>query len=220
MGLFDSLRSRLFWLAAPAPEPEASLDPTSDTDTSIEATVDEAAAPTTDSATAETVAETVEPIPEQPSDTSATTEPDLSARQERAAGRLLEDERLRGDLSDDEFQPLLDWAMKEAEQLVDSTAGDSDDVAEQRIDIGLSIVRERMTAVADAVTAYAQGDHDRLTAALCDAGLLLRDARADGVIARLFVQRDLAGPEVAAQIVSQLATGAVEPSDRAAGGAS
>jgi hypothetical protein len=38
----------------------------------------------------------------------------VAERQERAAERLLMDEALRGDLADDEFQPLLDWALAQA----------------------------------------------------------------------------------------------------------
>jgi hypothetical protein len=201
MGLFDSLRSRLFWLSGPA-----TVDvPVSDATVSA---TDGDMAPAEQAASSDTTVQT------------GASETDLSARQERAASRLLEDERLRGDLTDDEFQPLLDWAMAAAERLVDSTASNADDLAEQRIDTGLNVVRGRVAAAADAVTAYAEGDHDRLTAALRDAGVLLHDASADGTISRLLVQHDLSGPDVAAQIVSQLTTEIPDPSDRPTAGTS
>jgi hypothetical protein len=81
-------------------------------------------------------------------------------------------------------------------------------------------MRERVAAAADAVTAYAEGDHDRLTTALHDAGVPLPDAGADGTVSRLFVQQGLAGPDVAALIVSQLGTETGAPGDRSAKGAS
>jgi hypothetical protein len=209
MGLFDSLRSRLFWLSGPPaaePSPDSAEQPHDSAEQAAQPSV--AAAPGAGpSADAPVVASDSPVRPEdQPASADAATAStaDLSGRQERAAGRLLDDERLRGDLTDDEFQPLLDWAMAQAERLVDSTAGDSDEVAERRIDAGLSAVRDTVRAAGEVVSAYAEGDRERLTGALRDAGLLLRDARADGVISRLFVQRDLSGPEVAAQVAGQL----------------
>jgi hypothetical protein len=197
MGLFDSLRSRLFWLAGPAAaeQPPAVAEP------------EPPAEPPADAPVAASDSPTSTEDQSAPSDGATATDVDLSGRQERAASRLLDDERLRGDLTDDEFQPLLDWALAQAERLVDSTADDSDEVAEHRIDAGLSAVRETVAAAAAAVTAYAEGDQDRLTGALRDAGLLLQDARADGIISRLFVQRDLSGPEVAARVARQLSIG-------------
>lgn len=37
--------------------------------------------------------------------------PELAERQQRAAERLMDDERLTSDLTDDQAQPLMEWAM-------------------------------------------------------------------------------------------------------------
>jgi hypothetical protein len=128
----------------------------------------------------------------------------VAARQERAASRILDDERLRGDLTDDEFQPLLDWALAAADRLVASTARLSDERAEQRIDGGLSAIREAVAAAGDAITAYGEHDVERLRSALADAGIRARDQRADSAIARLLTEPTLSGPEVAALIARRL----------------
>jgi hypothetical protein len=57
----------------------------------------------------------------------------LASRRERAAGLILDDERLRGDLTDDESKPLLDWALDVMDRVVLSTAGEDDDHADSVI---------------------------------------------------------------------------------------
>lgn len=42
-------------------------------------------------------------------------------RRQQAEESLLDDERLRSNLTDDEFQPLLDWAIKQADAAADAT---------------------------------------------------------------------------------------------------
>src|SRR6476620_6322454 len=101
---------------------------------------------------------------------AAVDDPAVAARQERAAGRLLDDERLRGDLTDDEFQPLLDWALAAADRLVASTAALSDDQAEQRIEAGLGALKEAVSAAGDVIAAYAEQDAVRLRTAVSEAG--------------------------------------------------
>jgi hypothetical protein len=49
--------------------------------------------------------------------------PPLEARQEYAANLLLEDSRLRGALTDEQFQPLLDWALTWTDAYAASTVG-------------------------------------------------------------------------------------------------
>jgi hypothetical protein len=136
----------------------------------------------------------------------------VAARQERLASRILEDERLRGDLTDEEFQPLLDWALAAADRLAASTAGLPDERADQRMDHALSAIRESVAAAADAIAAYAERDVDRLRRALADAGLGARHQRTDGAIARLMIERDLPGPEVASLIASRLGEVTVDAS--------
>ena len=53
----------------------------------------------------------------------------VARRQERAAERLLEDERLRGSMTDDEFKPLLEWALATVDRVAAATAGEPDAVA-------------------------------------------------------------------------------------------
>jgi len=128
----------------------------------------------------------------------------VAARQERAAGRLLDDERLRGDLTDDEFQPLLDWALAAADRLAALTAGLSDAQAEQRIDAGLSALKEAVSAAGDAIAANAAQDADRLKTALADAGKAAKAGPLQGLLRRLSARQDLSGPEVAALIAKAL----------------
>jgi hypothetical protein len=210
MGLFAALRDRLFGPPAAAPRPEeapsqsaGSVEPVASAD------LREPASPEV-SASDEMPRQADKRQPES----AAVADEAVAARQERAASRLLEDESLRGDLTDDEFQPLLDWAMATADQLVASTAGLSDGRAERRIDGGLGAIREAVAAAADAVTAYANHDVDRLRKALSDAGIGARDQQADGAIARLMIAQGQSGPEVAALIAHRLGSVADTGSDR------
>lgn len=88
----------------------------------------------------------------------------VASRQERAAERLLEDERLRGDLTDDEFQPLLDWALVASDALVAGTAGLPDHEADTVVDGGLGQIKDGVRTAGAAVTA------------MLDAGTAARDA--------------------------------------------
>jgi len=51
----------------------------------------------------------------------------LEQRQEYGANMLLEDSRLRGALTDDQFQPLLDWALTWSNAYAAATVGLGDD---------------------------------------------------------------------------------------------
>jgi hypothetical protein len=198
MGLFAALRDRLFGTPTVAPEADAP-QPVEPAET--QASVDEGEPASPESPPGDEMPRRSNK--QEPANTPATDEA-VAARQERAASRILEDERLRGDLTDDEFQPLLDWAMAAAERLVASTAGLSDERAEERIDSGLSAIRETVAAAGDAIAAYAEHDVDRLRKALADAGIGARDQRADQAIARLMIEQGQAGAEVAAQIAQRL----------------
>jgi hypothetical protein len=57
-------------------------------------------------------------VPQEPPPPAEPTPVDQLA--EALSERLVEDESLRGDLTDDEYQPLLDWATKRIEQLAES----------------------------------------------------------------------------------------------------
>lgn len=56
--------------------------------------------------------------------------PDTAALAQGAVERLLEDERLRGDLTDDGFNPLLTWATA---ALTSAAQGATDDTATARM---------------------------------------------------------------------------------------
>ena len=77
----------------------------------------------------------------------------VAARQERMAERLLEDERLRGDLTDDEFRPLLDWALAASDTLAARTARLADDRADALLDAGLGQIKDVVLAAGAAVAA-------------------------------------------------------------------
>jgi hypothetical protein len=135
-----------------------------------------------------------------------TESPEIAGRQERAASRLLDDERLRGDLTDDEFQPLLDWALAAADRIVAETAGQSDEQAAPRVERGLGVIRESVQAAGDAIAAHAEHDASRLRSALAALGLGAGDQRADAAMLRQLLDRKLAGPEIAALIARRLTT--------------
>ena len=83
----------------------------------------------------------------QPSQTT------IASRQERAASRIVDDERLRGDLADDEFQPLLDWALAATDRIAAATAGLDDPSADQKIEDGVAAVKEIVRLVGEIATA-------------------------------------------------------------------
>lgn len=104
----------------------------------------------------------------------------VASRQERAAERLLEDERLRGDLTDDEFQPLLDWALAASDALAAGTTGLPDHEADTAIEAGLGQIKDGVRTAGAAI------------AAMLDAGAETRDAE----LARL---AELAAPPLVSE---------------------
>jgi hypothetical protein len=209
MGLFAALRDRLFGPpAAPAGPDDTAAGPAESASDPGELAPDpaEASAGPVESASSDVAMG--EAMPQGYVDQSPERDPGsddaVATRQERLASQILEDERLRGDLTDDEFQPLLNWALTAADRLAASTAGLPDEQADRRIDTGLSAIRESVAAAADAIAAYAERDADRLRRALAEAGLGARDQQTDSAIARLMIERDLPGSEVASLIAGRL----------------
>ena len=88
------------------------------------------------------VAEPVGALPRPPSDTTSgyvlagpPAEPEprpVEQLNESLTSRLVEDESLRGNLTDDEYQPLLDWALRRATELAESHAALPPRAAEAR----------------------------------------------------------------------------------------
>ncbi|HEV8636531.1 MAG TPA: hypothetical protein VG370_20115 [Chloroflexota bacterium] len=72
--------------------------------------------------------------------------PSLSTRQEYAANLVLEDSRLRGSLTDDQFQPLLDWALTWTDAYAAATVGLADDW-KPRVDVGVAWVKAQIRAL-------------------------------------------------------------------------
>ena len=66
----------------------------------------------------------------------------MDRRREYASGRITDDERLRGELEDDEYRPIQSWAMAWADTYARSTLGEAnDEAAAAAIDAGLQWIR-------------------------------------------------------------------------------
>ena len=156
----------------------------------------------------------------------------VSGRQERAAGRILDDEGLRGDLADDEFQPLLDWALAQSDQAAAATASLDDEAADTFIEAAVSAVREVLRATQDVITAHAEGRTDDRREALDAVSQVWKPSVVGGddtdlprtlwrplqeLADRLDAEPELPGAEVATAIVSAL-TPAQAPSTEMASG--
>jgi phosphatidylserine/phosphatidylglycerophosphate/cardiolipin synthase-like enzyme len=174
---------------------------------------------------------------EGPNGESASTGPDsnvvpngdadrVAARQEQAAARILEDERLRGGLTDDEYQPLLDWALTMTDRIAASTAGMDDSEADRAIEAGLEAVRGIVGAARAAVVAHAEGHAEHRSAELRYIGLKWSRLPSDLVAGvpqetgagrlralaeRLDAEPDLSGPEITTSIVEALSRTTHEP---------
>jgi hypothetical protein len=71
----------------------------------------------------------------------------LGARRERAAGRIVDDERLRGPLADETFAPLQEWALGWVDAYARATAGLDDAAAEAALEAGLGWARAQLGAL-------------------------------------------------------------------------
>ncbi|MFN8636846.1 MAG: hypothetical protein U0893_23610 [Chloroflexota bacterium] len=136
-------------------------------------------------------------------------DPAVAARQERAASRILEDESLRGDLTDDEFQPLLDWALAAADRVAVATAGLSDEVADGRLDERLGQIRESVRLAAEAVAAQSEEAAPRRASVLSTLiqTVGVANPALTGLASRLAGRSDLSGAELAAALADALGDG-------------
>jgi len=71
----------------------------------------------------------------------------LGARRERAAGRIVDDERLRGPLADEAFAPLQEWALGWVDAYARATAGLDAAAAEAALEAGLGWARAQLGAL-------------------------------------------------------------------------
>lgn len=141
-----------------------------------------------------------------------TSQATVASRQERAASRILDDESLRGDLADEEFQPLLDWALAETDRVAASTRSMSDAEADTRIDRALDAIRDVVRAAGAAVFAHAEGDAGRRTSELAFIGTRWPHGNKLETLARRLDQDpELSGPEVATRIVKALGSPTARP---------
>jgi hypothetical protein len=168
----------------------------------------------------------------EPAETDQADAATIASRQERAESRLLDDERLRGNLTDDQFQPLLDWALSEADRIAASTAGLDDEAADRRLDAGIAVVKEVVQLAGEAVAAHVEAAGDRRRGLLAELASRIREIgpaggdaeparrRIEAVARRLGRKRDLDGAEAAAAIAEALrpaASAASGPSGERAG---
>ncbi len=142
---------------------------------------------------------------------------DGAARAERFAARLLDDETLRRDLTDDEFQPLLDWALgrlrERAATLPDPALEEvtadlrtalraANDALGQRYDLAPEAFVARLAALADTLRPPLYATH----AAAAAARAAVRARAPDGA-----ARKDTAeGWELAADLAAALAAGEAE----------
>ena len=156
----------------------------------------------------------------------------VAARQERAAGCILDDEGLRADLTDDEYGPLLDWALGVADRLGLATGGLDDAAADAVIDAGLQTAREILRAASAAIVAQAEGDASRRAAELAYLGqqsevlaatLGVRDESSGAakqfatLDAQFEGEPELSGPDLATHIAQALALSSSPPDPPDAG---
>jgi hypothetical protein len=211
MGLWARMRAQLFGDDRPdvgAPTDQATPEPT----------LPEAETPTEPAQAAEPAEQVRRAEPAEPAAESDAVS--VETRQERAAGRLLEDERLRGDLTDEEFQPLLDWALTVTDRVAASTDGLPDTDADAKIDAVVQAVREVLGAAGAAIVAHNEGDTDRRASEI---GFLARQgiksvlstvpglaagssmtARVRRLSRAMSRQSDLSGAEIAARLARAL----------------
>jgi hypothetical protein len=88
---------------------------------------------------------------------------DVATRQERAATSLLDDERLRGDLADDEYQPLLDWALAVTDRVAAATGGLDDRSADSVLESRVAEVKAIVSLAGEAVAAHVEEATSRRT---------------------------------------------------------
>ena len=104
---------------------------------------------------------------------------EAEALAERAAGALLDDETLRGDLSDDGFAPLLEWATNALATAAQGAAPLPDAEAEARMEAAGAAVKQTLAAAVQA----AQGRTRRDALALAGLPLVARNPLVRGRVA-------------------------------------
>jgi hypothetical protein len=101
---------------------------------------------------------------------------EAEALAERAVGALLDDETLRGDLTDDGFAPLLEWATNALTAVAQRVADAPDAEAETRMEAAGAAVKETLAAAVQAAQAHSRRD----VLALAGTPLVARNTLARG----------------------------------------
>ena len=92
----------------------------------------------------------------------------MERRRESACERITDDERLRGELEDDEYLPIQEWALTWADAYARSTAGVvNDEAATSAIDAGLQWVRRIVDELVQVLGTWESLDEAERTARLC-----------------------------------------------------
>jgi hypothetical protein len=82
----------------------------------------------------------------------------LDTRRERAAGAVLEDERLRGGLTDNAYSPLQQWALDWVDAYVYATARLEDADGEPRIEAGIDWTKAQLRALVSLLDQWSELD--------------------------------------------------------------
>jgi dGTP triphosphohydrolase len=131
----------------------------------------------------------------------------LDARIERAVSHVLDDERWRSTLTDDEAKPLLHWAIGRAEAIARETSDIADgEAAGEIIRSGTARLRNDLDLLAHAIGAFRDGSLERFTRLVDEASTQLSSARlrsmSDDWIAR---RPHLESAQLASEIADALA---------------
>jgi hypothetical protein len=151
------------------------------------------------------------------------------ALEQRCAERLLEDEALRADLTDEEFQPLMDWALERLHQCAAALADPAAPEAEATMASVLDGLRAVLRAANDALgwrtdlTPTAFTDRLRALCAALQPPLYPSEAQAatarravEAVLPSLVARKDeAAGTELVAALVTALRADTAPPADAA-----
>ena len=86
----------------------------------------------------------------------------VASRQQRAAERLLEDERLRGSMTDEELEPLFEWALATVDRVAAATAAEASAPADEQIERALAAVRRAFAAVERVLALASEGKGSEL----------------------------------------------------------
>lgn len=110
---------------------------------------------------------------------------DAEALAQGAVERLLENEALRGDLTDAGFNPIVDWATTALTAAAHEAARAADEEAQRRMDEAEAAVKRLVGAVVQAAQSHARNDVRALAADPAVAGSIATRVRLSAIRWRL-----------------------------------